>query len=221
MRRTSSLEEEEEEEMPLERKKGSSLHELLMGGSKGSAFKDASGSQLPPPPPSASPFAPANLKKRKKDKEVVKEGKLVPYNEGIHPKVSKMAIGRQRGSSTESKKVEHMAEVCPLNPAWNLRLELDGAAISWNSIIREFQKGNTHYLSNALEQPFFLPKNMAALKNLKQKDLFLSLKRDLALVGLSTCLTNSMLGYLFSYLIGHSFVVFVQEIQEVFMVEEW
>ena len=80
MRRTSGLEEEKEEEMPLERKKGSSLHELLMGRSKGSAFKDASSSQLPPPPSSASPFAPANLKKRKKDKEVVDEGKLVPYN---------------------------------------------------------------------------------------------------------------------------------------------
>ena len=44
MRRTSSLEEEEEEEMPLERKKGLSLHELLAGRSKGSAFKDALGS---------------------------------------------------------------------------------------------------------------------------------------------------------------------------------
>ena len=149
MRRTSSL--EEEEETPLERKKGSSLHELLTGRSKGSAFKEASGSQLPPPPPSASLFAPANLKKRKKDKEVVEEGKLVPYNEGIHPKVSKMAKGRQRGSLTESKKVEHMAEVRPLNLAWNPRLELDGAAIPWNSTIREFQRGNTHYLANALE----------------------------------------------------------------------
>ena len=68
---TSSLE-EKEEEMSLERKKGSSLCELLVGRSKGSVSKDASGSQLPPSPsplPSASPFAPANLKKRKKDKE--------------------------------------------------------------------------------------------------------------------------------------------------------
>ena len=152
---------------------------------------------------------------------MVKEGKLVPYNEGIPPKVSKTAKDRQRGSSAESKKVEHVAEVCLLNPAWNPRLELDVAVIPWNSTIREFQRGNTHYLANALEQPFLLQKNIAALKNLKQQDLFLSLKRDLALVGLLTCLTNFMLGYLFSYLIGHSFVVFVQAIQEVFMAEEW
>ena len=85
-RRTGNLEEEEEEEeMPLERKKGAGLHELLTDRSKGSTSKDASGSQLPPPlsppPPSASPFAHANLRKRKKDKEV-KKGELVPSTEG-------------------------------------------------------------------------------------------------------------------------------------------
>ena len=35
---------EEEEEIPLERKKGSSLRKLLLGRSKGSTSKDASGS---------------------------------------------------------------------------------------------------------------------------------------------------------------------------------
>ena len=88
-RRTGSLEEEEEEEeMPLERKKGASLRELLVDESKGSTSKDALGSQLPPPlsppPPLASPFAHANLRKRKKDKEV-KEGELVPSTEGGGP----------------------------------------------------------------------------------------------------------------------------------------
>jgi len=84
---TSNLEEEEEEEeeeIPLERKKGLSLCELLMGRSKGSASKGAFGFQLPLfPPPSASPFALANLKKRKKDNEVVEKEELVPYNEGF------------------------------------------------------------------------------------------------------------------------------------------
>ena len=61
-----------------------------------------------------------------------------------------------------------MAEVLPLNLTWNLQLELDGAAILWNSTIREFQRGNAHYLINALEQPFLLLKDMAALKNVKQ-----------------------------------------------------
>ena len=44
-----------------------------------------------------------------------------------------------------------MAEVCHQNLAWALQLELDGAAIPWNSTIREFQKGHAHYLAEALE----------------------------------------------------------------------
>ena len=118
----NSLEKEEEEEMPLERKKG--LRELLAGKTKGSAPKDASGSHLPlalPPPPSplVNPFALANLKKRKKDKEVVEEGELVPYNEEVPPKLPRMAKDKARASLVESKEGRHMAEVRPQNPTWN------------------------------------------------------------------------------------------------------
>ena len=137
---TSNLEEEEEEEeeMSLERKR--SLRELLMGGAKGLAPKDASGSQFPPPspPPLANPFVPANLKKRKKDKEVVEEGELVPHDEGVPPKMPKTAKGKGRASLTESKEDRHVAEMLLLNPTWNPQLELDGATIPWNSTIREF-----------------------------------------------------------------------------------
>ena len=104
---TSSLE-EEEEEMLLERKR--SLRELLIGSAKGLAPKDASGSQLPPPsrppltpPPLANLFAPANLKKRKMDKEVVEKGELVPYDEGVPPKMPKTTKGKGRASLAESK----------------------------------------------------------------------------------------------------------------------
>ena len=71
---------EEEDEMPLDnRKKG--LRELLKA--RGSVPKDASGPQpplpFPPFPPSlVNPFAPTNLKKRKKENEVAEEGELVP-----------------------------------------------------------------------------------------------------------------------------------------------
>ena len=106
---SSSKEEKEEEEMPLERKRG--LCELLMGRAKGLAPKDASGSQLPPPLPSLSinPFAPANLKKRKKDKKVVEEGELVLYYEGVSPKMPKTTKGKERASLVESKEDRHMA----------------------------------------------------------------------------------------------------------------
>ena len=120
---------------------------------------------------------------------------MVLTNEGVPPKVPKTAKGKHRDSSAESKEAKHVAEVCPPNPMWNPRLKLDGATTPWNSTIREFQRGNAHYLANALEQPLLLPKDMVALKNLKQQDFFLSLKRDLALVCLSTHFTNFMLGY--------------------------
>ena len=76
--------EEEEEEMALNRKKG--LCELLANKAKGSTPKDASRSQPPlalppPPPPTVNSFAVTNLKKKRKEKELAKEGELVPQNE--------------------------------------------------------------------------------------------------------------------------------------------
>lgn len=74
-----------------------------------------------------------------------------------------------------------MAEVCPQNLMWDPRPKLEGEAISRNYSIREFQKGDAYYLAEALEKPFLLLKDMAALRNMRQPDLFLFLKRDLAL----------------------------------------
>ena len=76
--------EEEEEEMALNRKKG--LRELLADRAKGPMPKYTSGSQrplaLPPsPPPTVNQFVVANLKKKRKEKEVAKEGELVPQKE--------------------------------------------------------------------------------------------------------------------------------------------
>ena len=107
---------EEEDQMPLDNRK-EGLHKLLAGRAKGSMPKDASKSQVPPtlplPPSLVNPFAPANLKKWKKDKEVAKEGEVIPLNEGVPPKLPKMTKGKRRASSVESKEVEPLAEVCP------------------------------------------------------------------------------------------------------------
>ena len=195
----------EEDKMPLDnRKKG--LHELLAGKVKRSVPKDTSGSQvppvLPPPPSSINPFAPANFKKRKKDKEVAEEGEMIPFDEGVPPKLPKMTKGKGRASSIESKKVKPLAEVHPPAQEWIPQLEMGGTAIPWNSSIMEFQRGNAYYVANALEQPLLLPKDMATLKNMRQQDLFLSLKRDLALVSFWLHLPNFMLGSsLFFYFI--------------------
>lgn len=135
----SGLEEKEEEEMLLERKKG--LRELLTNRAKGLEPKGTSGSKLPPPPPhfpSVNPFTLANLKKRKKDKEVAEEGELVPHNEEVPLKLPKTAKGKGKASLVKSKENRHESEVRPQNPIWNPQLELDGIAIPWNSTIWEF-----------------------------------------------------------------------------------
>ena len=62
-----------------------------------------------------------------------------------------MAKGKEQASSVESKEDQNVAEVRLQNPIWDPRLELDGAAIPWDSTIREFQKGHAHYLVEALE----------------------------------------------------------------------
>ena len=99
--------EEEKDEIPLNNKK-KGLCQLLASRAKRSTPKDALGSPpLPPPPPSpallVNPFAPANLKKRNKDKEVAEKGELVPHTEEVPLKVQKKAKGEGRASSIESK----------------------------------------------------------------------------------------------------------------------
>ena len=71
---------------------------------------------------------------------------------------------------------------------WSPRLEVDGAPIPWGASVREFQKGRAGYIAEALEQPLLLPKDMDTYRRFIQNDLFLSLKRDLAIVNYSsTC----------------------------------
>ena len=82
----------------------------------------------------------------------------------------------------DSREEQNLAKVCLQQRIWSPWLEVDGAAIPWNSSIREYQRGHSAHMVAALKKPLLLPKNMDALRKLKQHDLFLSLKRDLAMV---------------------------------------
>ena len=83
----------------------------------------------------------------------------------------------------ESKEAEHSVDMH--HPTWNPQLELDDVALPWNSSIREFQRGHSYHVAETLEHPLLLPKDMDALKRMRQLELFLSLKRDLAMVSFS------------------------------------
>ena len=63
---------------------------------------------------------------------------------------------------------------------------MDGAPFPLDSSIRDFQKGKAGYVADALEPPLLLPQDMANLRTLKKHEVFLTLKRDLAMVSFST-----------------------------------
>ena len=86
----------------------------------------------------------------------------------------------------ESKEDSLEAEVRRPQRTWAPRLELDGTPIPWDASIRSFQVGHSGNIAEALQQPLLLPKDIDAVRRFKQPDLFLSLKRDLAMVSSPT-----------------------------------
>ena len=61
-------------------------------------------------------------------------------------------------------------------------LEVDGIPIAFDATLRHYRRGHTGLVAEALEQPLLLPQDMAAYKSFNHVELFLSLKRDLAMV---------------------------------------
>ena len=51
-----------------------------------------------------------------------------------------------------------------------------------NTSLRDFNKGEGTYVTDALERSLLLPVDMADLKNLRRQELFLSIKRYLGMV---------------------------------------
>ena len=86
----------------------------------------------------------------------------------------------------ESREEQHRADVRMTQCIWSPWLEVDGAPIPWGASVCEFQKRRAGYIAEALEQPLLLPKDMDGYRHFKQNDLFLSLKKDLAMVNYSS-----------------------------------
>ena len=62
------------------------------------------------------------------------------------------------------------------------KLEVDSVPIAWDASLRHYRGGHAGHVAEALEQPLLLPKDMEAYRNFSQSKLFLSLKKDLAMV---------------------------------------
>ena len=65
---------------------------------------------------------------------------------------------------------------------WSPVLEVDGMPIAYDATLRHYRGGHADLMAEALQQPLFLPQDMAAYRSFNHLDLFLSLKRGVAML---------------------------------------
>ena len=145
----------------------------------------------PPPPPPQLPIdlrLKPNLElRRKRHQEVPEEGEIGPPKGNKQQRQSQDQRSR-RSNSIDSREELSVAQVRRPSRIWSPKLEVDGVPITWDSSIRHYHGGHVGHVVEALEEPLLLPKDVEAYRNFSQQELFLSLKRDLAMVsGLIYC----------------------------------
>ena len=104
-----------------------------------------------------------------------------------------------------------MAQVRRPTRTWSSKLEVDGVPIAYDASLRHYRGGHAGLVAEALEWPLLLPKDMEAYRNFNHPELFLSLKRDLAMVSdWIHCSIFILLHFLILYSIGKtSFFLFL------------
>ena len=179
--------------MVLQRKMRTSLLGFLESHTGGNVPKKAV--QPKPPALPSTQTSQLNLadKKRKRDpkgKEVLEERRNLPSKEAEPQRGGKHARVTETRSSNEGaiidRRGDHHIEV----PAWTPSIVLDEASLPSDASIRDFQQSRAEYVANAVEQVLFLPSDIADLRSIRKHEVFLSLKRDYAMV---SPLTNFLL----------------------------
>ena len=82
----------------------------------------------------------------------------------------------------DSREEPLVAQVRRSPRTWSPVLEVNGAPIVMDATLRHFRGGHAGLMTEALQQPLLLPTDIAAYRSFNHPDLFLSLKRDLAMV---------------------------------------
>ena len=75
-----------------------------------------------------------------------------------------------------------VAQVRRPTRTWSPVLEVDGMLIAYDATLRYYRGGHAGLVAEALEHPLLLPQDMEAYRIFNHPELFLSLKRDLAMV---------------------------------------
>ena len=211
-------------------KTGLSLRELMKTRNKAPSPKDKNKSKPltnPPPPPPPSPQIPADLGlkpnpnlKKKRQMETAEEGELGPSKGSKQPKQSQDHRSRS-SNSVDNREEPPVAQVRRPTRTWSPVLEVDGIPITYDTTLRHYRGGHAGLVAEALEQPLLLPQDMEAYRTFNHLELFLSLKRDLAIVSDSVHLSSFILislyfivkvifydyyfyYYIFFYFLGHT-----------------
>ena len=169
-------------------KTGPSLRDLMKNRNKAPSPQDKNKFKPPVNPPPPPPQLPANLKlkpnpdlRMKRHTEVTEEGEMGPSKGSKQPRQSQDQR-RRRSNSVNSREELPVAQVRHLTRTWSPKLEVDGVPIAYNASFRHYRRGHAGLVTEALEQPLLLPKDIEAYRNFNHPELFLSLKRDLGMV---------------------------------------
>ena len=169
-------------------KTGPSLKELMRNRNKAPSPQEKNKSKQPANPPPPPPQVPADLGlkpnpelRRKRPVESAEEGELGP-SKGTKQAKQAQEHRSRRSHSMDSREEPLVAQVRRSPRIWSPVLEVDGAPIATNASLRHFRGGHAGRMAEALQQPLLLPTDMAAYRSFNHPDLFLSLKRDLAMV---------------------------------------
>ncbi|XP_050241033.1 uncharacterized protein LOC126689917 [Quercus robur] len=163
------------------------LRGLLSNRSKGQTSKEISKGQvvskapaLPPPPSSGAALKPMPNLKRKRPVEEAEEGEVAREKAGPKKKGKETKEPREKRTRSTESRDEAVTQRGPRT--WSPRIELDGAPILWDTTLWESQREPASFLAEALQQPLLLPRDMEGLRKIRQPELFMSLKRDMAVI---------------------------------------
>ena len=82
----------------------------------------------------------------------------------------------------DSQEEPPVAQVRRPTHTWLPVLKVDDVPIAYDATLRHYCGGHAGLVAKVLEQPLLLPKDMEAYRTFNHPELFLSFKRDLAMI---------------------------------------
>ena len=132
--------------------------------------------------------------------DTVEEGELGPSKGNKQARHIQDRRSR-RSNSVDNREEAPVAQVRRSPRIWSPILEVDGMSIAFDATFRHYRGGHAGLMAEALQQPLLLPQGMVAYRSFNHPDLFLSLKRDLAMVS-----DSANFSFIFVYLLFFFFL---------------